>query len=201
MTLDDGDWSALIAGLRDGNADAAQRFCDRFGPALLRLADRRLPEGLRRRVGPEDVVQSACRTFLRRAKGGEFRLPDSESLWQLLCAITLTKVREQARYHLRQKRDVAQEVGGLGARPDDSMAASTEPAGAAPDPADAAAFADQFEHLMGSLDPEERQVVDLKLQEYTNDQVAEALGCSSRTVTRLLKRVQGRLARAFAAAE
>jgi RNA polymerase sigma factor (sigma-70 family) len=197
MILNDDDWSRIIAGLGSGDPEAARLFCDRFGPALMRLADRRLPDAIRRRVGPEDVVQSACRTFLRRAKGGEFRLPDSESLWQLLCAITLTKVREQARFHLRQKRDVGQEVGGLGASGDESTV-TREPAAGGQDPGEAVAFADQFERLLGSLDPEERQLVDLKLQEYTNDQVAERMGCSSRTVTRLLKRVQARLSRAFA---
>jgi len=57
--------------------------------------------------GPEDLVQSACRTFLRRAQIGQFRLADSEELWRLLCAITLTKVREQTRFHMRQKRGLA----------------------------------------------------------------------------------------------
>ena len=66
-----------------------------------------------------------------------------------------------------------------------------------PDPAQAAAFADQFEQLLQSLDPEERQIVDLKLQQFTNDQVAEQMNCLSRTVTRLLKRVQSRLSKVF----
>src|SRR5436190_23084011 len=94
----------MIQGLRTGDQRAAREFCRQFGDALERLAEKHLPGGLRRRVGPEDVAQSACRTFLRRAGGGEFRLADSEALWRLMCAITLTKVREQTRFHLRQKR-------------------------------------------------------------------------------------------------
>jgi hypothetical protein len=56
-------------------------------------------------------VQSACFTFLRRVRGGEFQLEDSEGLWRLLCAITLAKVHKQTRFHLRQKRGLGQEVG------------------------------------------------------------------------------------------
>ena len=191
------DWDRLIAGLRDGDGEAARLFCARYGDALHRLAEKHLPAGLRRRVGPEDVAQSACRTFLRRAGGGEFQLADSEALWRLLCAITLTKVKEQTRFHLRQKRGLDQEVNP---DPDASGAGRLEAPARGPSPADAAEFADQFEKLLGLLDDEGRQVVDLKLQEFTNEQVAEKLGCSERTVRRTVKRVQAELARAIGGA-
>ena len=188
------DWDRLIAGLRDGDGEAARQFCAQYGQALQRLADKHLPAGLRRRVGPEDVAQSACRTFLRRAGGGEFQLPDSEALWRLLCAITLTKVKEQTRFHLRQKRGLDQEVNP---DPDASGAGRLEAAARGPTPAEAAEFADEFQKLLGRLDEEARQVVDLKLQEFTNEQAAEKLGISERTVRRTLKRVQAELAGSF----
>ncbi len=110
MSTEEEYWGHLIRGLRDGDRTVVQDFCQRYGASLERLAAKHLPAALRRRVGPEDVVQSACRTFLRRTRGGEFQLADSEDLWRLLCAITLTKVREQARFHLRQKRGLDKEV-------------------------------------------------------------------------------------------
>jgi RNA polymerase sigma factor (sigma-70 family) len=151
---------------------------------------------MRRRVGPEDIVQSACRTFLRRAQAGEFQLADSEALWRLLCAITLTKVREQVRFHQRHKRGLDLEIP-LDAGSAQSGAERWEPAAPGLSPDEAAAFADQLQQLMASLDDEERQLVDMKLQQYTNEEVAARLGCSERTVRRLLKRVQSRLERAF----
>ena len=190
MADEDGRWQDLIRGLRDGDSRCERAFWQEYGEALQRLADRHLGGGLRARVGPEDVVQSACRTFLRRARVGEFQLPDSAALWRVLCAITLTKVREQARFHRRQKRGLDQEVP-LAADSD----AGAVPADRGPAPDEAAAFADQFEQLLAGLDDEERQVVALKLQEHTNEEVAEALGCSERTVRRLVKRVQARLAK------
>ena len=196
MISDNDDLIPMIEGLRAGDAQAAQLFCARFGPALIRVADRRLPGVVRRRVDPEDVVQSACRTFLRRARGGEFTLADSEGLWRLLCAITLTKVHEQTRFQLQKKRNAGQEIERAPANSDESVA-RLDPVDRNPDPAQAAAFADQFEQLLQSLDPEERQIVDLKLQQFTNDQVAEQMNCLSRTVTRLLKRVQSRLSKVF----
>lgn len=188
-------WQRLIHGLRTADPQITREFCEQYSDLLEQIASRHLPQALRRRVGPEDVVQSVCRTFFRRAREGQFQLADSESLWSLLCAITLTKVREQTRFHLRQKRGLDQEVAGR-LCPDDGVP-SIGPAAPGPTPAEAAEFADQFQQLVASLDAEERQLVDLKLQQYTNAEAAEQMGCSERTVRRLLKRVQARLERVF----
>jgi RNA polymerase sigma factor (sigma-70 family) len=76
-------------------------------------------------------------------------------------------------------------------------ASEFHPPASGPSPAEAVEFADQFQKVMDSFDEEERQVVDLKLQEYTNEEIAERLNSSERTVRRVLKRIQSRLARAF----
>jgi RNA polymerase sigma factor (sigma-70 family) len=190
-------WQALIDGLRTGDQRIAQEFWDQYGGMLHGLAERNLAEGMRRRVGPEDVVQSVCRTFLRRAKIGEFQLPDSESLWRLLCAITLTKVREQTRFHLRQKRGLDQEIHVSALSDADSSAGGFDKVAPGPTPAEAAAFDDQFQQLLASLDEEERQIIDLKLQDCTQEEIAQRLHCSDRTVRRILKRVQRRLSKVF----
>jgi RNA polymerase sigma-70 factor (ECF subfamily) len=184
----------MIDGLRDGTRTVVREFCDRYGKSLERLAEKHLTGGMRRRVGAEDVVQSACRTFLRRAQIGEFELADAQGLWGLLCAITLTKVREQKRYHLRQKRGLDREVHPADVSPGNG-ARLFDRADSEPTPAEAAEFADQFTQLVAGLDDEERQLVDLKLQQCTNEEIAERMGCSERTVRRILKRVQSALTR------
>jgi RNA polymerase sigma factor (sigma-70 family) len=188
-------WQRLIQGLRTGDDRIVGEFCEQYGDRLHRLADKNLAPGVRRRVGPEDVVQSACRTFLRRAKGGQFELEDSESLWRLLCAITLTKVRAQVRFHMREKRGLNREEALAPA--DESGETEIDAADPQPNPAEAAEFADFFEQLLTGLDDQERQVVDLKLQQLTNEEVAARLGTSERTARRILKRVQSRLTRAL----
>lgn len=190
-------WDKIIEGLRQGDRYVVQDFWDRFGPMLHKVADKHLADGLRRRFGPEDVVQSALRTFLRRAKGGEFHLDDSDELWRLLCAITLTKLKEQARFHLRQKRGLQSEQPLQAQSPDSSVANLHDPVAPGPTPAEAAEFSDQFEQVLAGLDEEERRMVDLKLQDHTHDEVAKIMNCSERTVRRVLKRVQARLSRVF----
>jgi RNA polymerase sigma-70 factor (ECF subfamily) len=190
----EGDW--LIQGLRQGDPQAIRTFCARYGPLLERVADRHLPGGMRHRVGPESISQSVCRSFLRRARSGEFLLPDSESLWRLLVAITLTKVREKVRFHRRHRRSVDQEVP-LAAPAGDEGEEPAELVDPQPSPAEAAEFNDQLEQLLASFDEEEQCVVQLKLQQYNNVEVADRMGCSERTVRRLLQRVQARLEHTF----
>ena len=115
-----------------------------------------------------------------------------EDLWRLLCAITLRKVREHARFHLRQKRGVDREITGMDIR---SVAAAPGPL-----PDEAVAIAEEFERLLGSLDKEDRRIVEFKLQELSNLEVADALGCSERTVRRHLNRLRDHLEQAFLAA-
>lgn len=178
----------VVRGLREGDPETLARFFERYGPALERVAARRLSPGLRRRIGPESIAQSVCRTFLRRARGGEFEIPDADSLWGLLSAIALTKVREKVRYHRREKRAVDREVllDGDAAEP-------------APGPSHEAEtlFADEFEHLVARMSEEERRIVDLRLMDRTQVEIAEELGVSERTVRRIMARLEERLLAEF----
>ena len=103
---------------------------------------------------------------------------------------------EQARFHLRQKRGLDQEVAAAEAAPGESSV-DFSPAAPGPTPAETAAFADFYQQVLALLDEEERQVVELKFQEHTNEEVAERLHLSERTVRRIFKRVQERFLRAF----
>jgi RNA polymerase sigma factor (sigma-70 family) len=194
---DEDRWRLLIEGLRRGDERAMNEFWERYRVPLERIAEKNLAAGVRRRFGPEDAVHSACRTFLRRVRGGEFQVVDAEALWRLLCAITLTKIKEQTRFHLRRKRGVDREQN-LGLGGDDSQSPGFQAADRHATPveaAEAAEFTEFFEKLLADFDPEERQIVDLKLQELTNDQIAVRLGSSERTVRRIFKRVKTRLTR------
>jgi RNA polymerase sigma-70 factor (ECF subfamily) len=183
-------WRTWVEGLSEGDDSVVGEFWHDYGARLEALAASYLTSRMRRREGPEDVVQSVCRTFLRRSKDGQFELPDRDSLWRLLCAITLTKVREKVRFHGREKRSIGREQ-----YLDDSRMAEPLMPAAEPSPAEAAEFADQMSRLLFELDEEERQVVTMKLEHHTHPEIAERLGCSERTVRRLVKRVQLRLTR------
>jgi RNA polymerase sigma factor (sigma-70 family) len=193
MTADDSHWQRLINGLRNGNETIAGEFYGHYRPLLERLAGMHLKSGLLRRVSPDEVAHSACRTFLRRIHGGEFELSGTDKLWNLLCAITLAKARKKARFHLADKRQVGKEQPQATTTEHGGAGPAGNVAAAAPTPAEAAEFADQFEHVLDSMDDEERKIVLLKLEQKTNDEIAAACQCAERTVRRLLKRVEARV--------
>lgn len=188
MTDRDARFDRLVQGLRSADPLVLAEFMQEYGPALERVAARRIAPGLQRRVGPETIAQSACRTFLRRAEGGEFEMADGDGLWGLLCAIALTKVREKIRFHRREKRSVDRERSrGEGDADDDAIAP-----GSPPD--EISAFADQFAHVVASLTEEERTIIDLRLRGWRQADVAAELGVTERTVRRLMAGLEERLA-------
>ena len=177
-----------IDGVRQNDAEAVREFCDRYASPLLRLAEHNLHDRLRRRVDPEDVVQSAFRTIFRRLQGGEFTFETDDDLWQLLCAVTLNKSRQQARRHQQQKRALDQEVY-LDGKPAQPNLPSGQPT-----PDDAAALIDLVEHLLDSaIDEEERTVILMKLDELSNEEIAHQMQRSERTIRRILARLRSRM--------
>jgi RNA polymerase sigma factor (sigma-70 family) len=192
MTLEAAADAEVFAGLRRGDVAAVAEFCRRYGPMIERLAERRLSAPLKRRIGADDVAQSVCRTFIRRAGEGEFELCDGGGLWGLLCAIALTKIREQTRFHLRQKRSLRDEQH-LDSVAADGERKLPEAANAAPTPDAIAEVADTFDKLLAGFDDEERRIIELKLQDFTQEEIAAQMQCSDRTIRRFLKRVQDRL--------
>jgi RNA polymerase sigma factor (sigma-70 family) len=191
------EWQRMIDGLRRGDEDVLAEFCDRYATALARVAEHNIAPALRRRFGGETVAQSACCSFLMRAREGRFEIPDSESLWRLLCAITLRKVREKVRFHSRRRRAVQQE-DDAGGSVDEPLVERLADRGLGP--GEALAIAEEFQDLLDGLDEEERRIVELKLQERSNAEIARELGCSERTVRRLSLGLRERLESLFEAA-
>jgi RNA polymerase sigma factor (sigma-70 family) len=181
----------LIDGLRQGNSTCGREFFEQYGPLLNRLAQKHLASYLHRRVDPDDVVQSVCRTFLGHLQQGAYELSDSQSLFSLLCAITLNKVLKTARYYRAGKRDLRREVQAAPSAEDSSP--NFEAADREPPPDQAAEFADEFQRLLGALDDEERRILELKLEGRKTQEIAEAMHRTDRWVRKVLERLRSRL--------
>ena len=177
MTEDSQRW---IRGFRENDDSAVADFWTRYEERLRRLAERNLSDRMKRRVDADDVVQSAFRTFLRRAGQDEFELRDRQNLLSLLTTITLNKIRQKVRHFAAQKR------GGDSDRYFETMA---DLSGDQPTPDELAAL-QEIEDLLRGFDVEQQQVVDLKLQNHTNEEIARRMQCSERTVRRMIKRVE-----------
>src|SRR5437879_3375640 len=99
----------LMARWRQGDQEAAEELFRRYAERLLALARSRLSARLARHVDPEDVVQSAFRSFFTGARADRFALRRSGDLWRLLVAITLHKLQHQVERHTAGKRTAVRE--------------------------------------------------------------------------------------------
>ncbi|NLX97735.1 MAG: RNA polymerase subunit sigma-70 [Rhodopirellula sp.] len=184
-----------LGGLAKGDNAAIQEIWQAYYDRLIRLARKKLGDSSRRAADEEDVALSAFHSFCRGAAAGKFpQLDDRHDLWKLLVTITARKASAQLRRSHRQKR------GGGGVRGesvfvrDDSSqrgAGIDQVLGQEPTPELAALVAEQCEHLLGRLEDESlRRIALLKLEGYSNDEIAQQLDCAPRTVERKLARIR-----------
>lgn len=180
---------ALMELLGTGNEDAARHVVDCYIDRLVALARKRLSQRLASRVDPEDVVQSVFRTFFGRAKEGKFLIADQDDLCKLLMRITVNKVLRQVEFHQAAKRDPHQETE-QGNRSQERMMEllDREPSHEA-----AVAFLDQLEFLLKEMQPQEREILEMRMQGHSNEEIATKLGIKhDRTIRRIIERVRQR---------
>jgi RNA polymerase sigma-70 factor (ECF subfamily) len=170
---------------------AARELFARFAGQLIALARRRVGDGLRHKVDPEDVVQSAYKSFFLRYGDGNLEAASWDSLWGLLVVITVRKCAERVAYHRAARRDVAREAAPARA----GSADVSEPVAREPTPGEAAVLTETVEQLFAALDEDERPVLELSLQGYTTREISEQLGRAERTVRLLRESVRDRLER------
>ena len=187
---EDRAFEELMARLRARDDEAARNVFDRFARRLIALAGRHLDSRLRQKVDPEDVVQSAFRSFFVRQAEGQFDLSDWGALWSLLVVITLRKCGHKVEHFASSRRDVRREQAAADPERGWELAAPE------PTPEEAAQLAEAVESLMRCLDdPRERQMLELCLQGHSGAEVSTRVGRSERTVQRVMSRVRRQLER------
>ena len=178
-----------LDGLRHGDSAVPQKLWEAYFAKLVRLARTHLQRSVRRASDEEDVALSAMDSFIRGMEQGRFPdLANRDDLWRLLVTITLNKARHVVRDAGRQKRgggwQPAEAAGNDGLALQDIV--SREPT-----PEFAAQFAEEIEHLLAQLEnPILVEVATLKMEGYTNDEIAARLNVVERTIERKLKLIR-----------
>jgi RNA polymerase sigma-70 factor (ECF subfamily) len=176
----------LIDLWRQGDQDAARQIVERYVDRLLLLARGRISQRLASRVDAEDIVQSVFRTFFLRVKDGQFVFADQDDLCKLLVRITLHKTLRQVAFHKAAKRDPSHETD-QGEHHREQLMALLD---GDPTPEATVAFVDQLEHFLAQLLPQERQILEMRLQGYSNDEIAKKLGVYDRKIRRVIEHIR-----------
>jgi RNA polymerase sigma-70 factor (ECF subfamily) len=181
----------LLARCREGDSQAAAELFHRYTEQLISLARRNLSPKLARRLDPEDVVQSAYRSFFADVRAGRYVLERSGDLWRLLAAITLHKLHHQVGRHTAARRSVERERG-FG---DESSLFGLPAATVArtPSPEEAVIVVDELECAMRGMNSLHRRMVELRLQGCRFQEIATDTDRSERLVRRVLDQFRQRL--------
>lgn len=176
--------------LQQGNSLAAQRLWEEYFGKLVTLARQKLA-GRTWLVGDEeDVAISAFKSFCRGVEKRRFPdLNDRDDLWKLLVTITLHKVWRLMRDEGSQKR--GGQWNQLVSTGDAETAAVEHLVAQEPTPELAAQMVEECERLLKQLPGQD--LVDLallKMEAYTNDEIAQKWGKAVRTVERKLQLIR-----------
>lgn len=183
------------SGLRD---EAARRVWERYFPRLLTLARRHLDRRIRVRYDEEDLLLSVGKSIFRRLERGDYDPAGRDDLWVLLVTITLNKACNAADYHFAHKRrpDRERRICSSDGEWSEYQPGGDHPTDDNPTPAEAAELAEQLEQRLRSLetkdDPDLRSVAEMKLEGYTNQEIADRLGVGPPSVERKLALIRKR---------
>jgi RNA polymerase sigma factor (sigma-70 family) len=190
-----GSVTRWVIALKAGDAAAAQPLWERYHRRLVALARQKLASSRRRAADEEDVVQNAFQSFFRGVASSRFpRLDDRDNLWRLLVVITARKALDQLAHEHAQRRGgcaVRSETRIPSREPEWDDSAIEQVVGDEPTPEFAAQVAEQCQRLLDRLGDEGLcHVAVWKMEGFTNDEIAERLDCSRRTVSLKLEAIR-----------
>jgi RNA polymerase sigma factor (sigma-70 family) len=172
-------WLIDLKGTDDrGAMDAAARVLwERYFDRLVRLARRWLRNAQTGMSDAEDVALSAIKSFCQRVAEGKFpRLDDRHDLWRILVTIAARKAAGAYRRKSPSTRDDELLDRIIGSEPSPELAAEV---------------ADQLRRLLVALPNEGYRTIALKkLEGYTNAEIAEDLGCTTKNVEYKLRNIR-----------
>jgi RNA polymerase sigma factor (sigma-70 family) len=170
--------------LRASDPRAAQALWERIASRLLSVAEAQLRGASRRVADEEDVVVRAFAAFLRAVHEGRLaQLDDRDDLWAVLFTFVQRAAVSQRREQTRHKR------GGGEVRGDSAMPGECPDGEASVE--ELSAVRDQVQQLLSALDDDElRQIVLLRLEGHTNQEIAARLGCAVPTIERRLRLIR-----------
>jgi RNA polymerase sigma-70 factor (ECF subfamily) len=172
----------LLERWKAGDEQAADELYRRYVHRLGSVVADHVAARFQQRVDPEDVMQSAYRTFFRRAEAGDFQFDDDADLWKLLVTIALNKVRRTVRRLSAGTRDVRKESS----TPVEGM----ESIAHGPKPEEIFTVVDLVNHLCDSLGDRYGQILKLRLEGCSQEEIASQLGVTDRTVRRRLDEIR-----------
>jgi RNA polymerase sigma factor (sigma-70 family) len=174
----------LLERLRNGDPDAAEQLIRAYEPYLRMVVRRQLSPSLRRKFDSIDVVQSMWADVLDGFRGGDWNFSNPEQLRGFLAKAARNRFIDRSR---QQRRSLELEfpLGESG----DEVAAPT-----AIKPSQEVQASDLWQQMLALCPPDHHELLELKRQGFSLDEIAERTGLHKSSVRRILYDLARRLA-------
>lgn len=186
MTEPTDEFTALLGRARDGDQGALEQLARQYEAKVRIVARVRLGAALRPYLDSVDLVQSVHRSLLLGLRDARFDVTTPERLMALALTMVQRKVARAWRRMRRQRRT----EGGGGEDLCELLTSLTAPDS---DPAKAAQLNDQIRHLWAHLDATEQRMLELRMQDYSSDEMARELSLNPVALRVRLSRLRQRL--------
>ena len=167
--------------MRGGDEEAAAALYERYARRVFGLVESKLGARLRASTEPEDVVQSVFKSMFRGVQSGHYDAPPGTTLWNLLAVIAVHKLRRKANHFSAQCRDSKRNISL------DTID------GISLDQSSMEFLEVTVRETLEMLRPLDREILSLRIQRYTVDEISEQTGRTRRTVERSLQRSREQL--------
>jgi RNA polymerase sigma factor (sigma-70 family) len=178
----DDAFCSLMRCVSEGSEDAAWELVTQYGEDIHRAARRVLNTKLRPKFDSLDFVQIVWKSFFRvRDKCDRFHRP--EELAAYLVTMVRNKVGMETRRRLMTEKFNVRKEQSFDPLRDDDMACRQ------PAPIDIAIAHEQWDQMLKDQPAHYRQIIHLRLQGHTCQDIGKAVHLDERTVRRFLKKL------------
>jgi RNA polymerase sigma factor (sigma-70 family) len=182
------EFTVLLARARGGDQEALTLLTREYESKVRLVARVLLGPALKPYLDSVDLVQSVHRSLLLGMRQEKFDISTPDNLIALAVTLVRRKVARHWR-HLKRQQRLERRANDSGSVADVLTSLSSPRA----DPAQAAEFNDQVEHLCANLNDAERRLLELRLQGCSLAEIAHELGMSAVALRVRLTRLRQRL--------
>ena len=176
------EFHELMDSLRSGSIAAVWQLIESYEPHIRRVISRRINSQLRSKYDTMDFVQMVWKSFFEDPQK-IFRLTTPAQLGAYLRQMAQRKVTDEYRRTTTQKYDVSRELPLKG----ESVAAPNDT------PSQIAMARERWDQMLDGLPSNHREIIRLRLEGLTFEQIGERLSVDEKTARRVLNRVTEKL--------
>jgi RNA polymerase sigma factor (sigma-70 family) len=193
--MQDHEITMFLKNSRGIGEDGANAIWESYFPKLMRVIENKLRNSPKRAVDSEDIAQNAMLSLFRGLQENKFdSVANRDELWALLVTITARKVTRERRRSLAKKRGEGTTRGesvfiSAGSVDDNYGINQILDENQMPDSADR--VLETYEKLLPEIGDEKTlNTIMLRMEGYTNREIAEKMECSVSRVEQRISKIR-----------